>query len=221
MKEPMTSNTQQGSQYAHLFPYGWGKNLILSEESLTFITPAKTSLVIARIVRAVVREQLPHKKTFTVLDATANHGGDTIALGVTKGFRVTSCEIDPQIAKSLQHNLQQYSLQIPVYCDDLRNFLEETTGYDVLYVDPPFGPEYDDPNITSYVPQICNESVAQVIARYVHKFAVIEIKVPRKKFDFEAFRKEFDENKVHLDYRKLSQNSRHKLDFVLITHRNK
>ena len=222
------------SQYAHLFPFGKGKNLILPEDSLRLITPAKTSLVISKILQDKAQEVLPSQSTYSVIDATANHGGDTIAFALKKNFRVTAIEKDTEICQSLQHNLEQYSFGNrieDVVCQDALEVLQERKG-DILYLDPPFGEEYFADNVDQYMPQISNKTLTQIVNRNIGNsakalcpatsssgnFSIIALKVPRRKFPLDIFQKEVKQGTV--EFYQLSNpavmGGRHKVDLVLV-----
>ena len=209
------------SQYAFLFPYGKGKNLLLPEDSLRLITPAKTSLPFTRLLRRRVVELLPSHSTYSIVDGTANVGGDAIAFALVPEFRVTAVEKDEETCKALQHNLEQYSLGNrveAVYCQSIFDVLATGKKGDVLYLDPPFGDEYCDNNVLEYMPSISDKTLTELVCASLANFRVIALKVPRNKFPLSIFRKEVAlcHPQARVEFHNFSQSGKHKVDFVLV-----
>jgi SAM-dependent methyltransferase len=70
--------------------------------------------------------------TAHVLDLTCGLGFDSREFA-RSGLRVTSVEIDPEIAEYARHNLKEFDVE--VYCADAANF-EIPSNVDVVFVDP-------------------------------------------------------------------------------------
>jgi hypothetical protein len=210
------------SQYGFLFPYGKGKDLLLPEDSLRLITPAKTSLPFSRLLRRRVGELLPlSQSTYSIVDGTANVGGDAIAFALLPEFRVTAVEKDEETCKALQHNLEQYSLGNRVkgvYCQNIFDFLATGQKGDVLYLDPPFGDEYSNAQVLQYMPSISNKTLTEIVCTSLANFRVIALKVPRNKFPLSIFRKEVAlcHPQARVEFYNFSQGGKHKVDFVLV-----
>lgn len=209
------------SQYAFLFPYGKGKNLVVPEDSLRLITPAKTSLPFSRLLRRRIGELLPSQSTYSVIDGTANVGGDALAFALIPEFRVTAVERDEETCKALQHNLEQYSLGNRVegvYCESIFDFLETREKGDILYLDPPFGEEYSNPQVLEYMPSISGKTLTEIVCDNLDKFFIIALKVPRNKFPLTIFQKEVAlcYPQAGVEFYNFSRSGKHKVDFVLV-----
>lgn len=124
-----------------LFPCPPNKNynnLMIDDESISYITTPVNAEMIARIIDSLIPVSLS-RLDITILDATACVGGDSIAFGQLFGT-VISSEIDRNRYEMLLNNLKEYDLcnVVPVNEDCLK-IIHRVNFIDIMYFDPPWG----------------------------------------------------------------------------------
>lgn len=158
-----------------MFPPAQNRNRVrINNNSLRLITPYKTSSVISAHINRLAQEYGNR-----VLDAMANHGGDTLAMGMYTGLKITAYEADPATFTNLAHNVNMYNRDIgnvEIICGDFAKHVPHTQ-YDVAYLDPPFGAEYEQGH--SYVPHINEVRLDHFIGRCLSHVPCVVVKVPR------------------------------------------
>jgi hypothetical protein len=128
-----------------LFPWKQGvnrNNLHLSYECVSYITVPRDS---DKIVQLISEKMGKYKKKedITIVDSTACVGGDTIAFCHNFGI-VIPIELDSNRYVDLLHNIQLYNIQnaFPINGNCLEKIPEIEINLDVIYIDPPWGPDY-------------------------------------------------------------------------------
>lgn len=114
------------------------KNLLIDEESMTYITTPQETKKIFNIT-------IPHINKYkkisscTAVDATGGAGGDTITC--CQNFQsVISIEIDYQRYTYLKNNVEQYNFKnCTIMHGDSTTIIPKIQYCDVIYVDPPWG----------------------------------------------------------------------------------
>ena len=117
------------SQLQHRLEARWGESaaeLLLTDDGISQATRPG----VARYRAKFIAEKFG--ATAHVLDLTCGLGFDSREFA-RQGLRVTSVEIDPDIAAYAQHNLMQFGIE--VHCADASN-LEIPKDVDVVFVDP-------------------------------------------------------------------------------------
>ena len=117
------------SQLQHRLEARWGESaaeLLLTDDGISQATRPG----VARYRAKFIAEKFG--ATAHVLDLTCGLGFDSREFA-RQGLRVTSVEIDPDVADYAQHNLMQFGIE--VHCADASNF-EIPNGVDVVFVDP-------------------------------------------------------------------------------------
>lgn len=117
------------SQLQHRLEARWGESaadLLLTDDGISQATRPG----VARYRANFIAEKFG--ATAHVLDLTCGLGFDSREFA-RQGLRVTSVEIDPDIADYAQHNLMQFGIE--VHCADASNF-EIPNDVDVVFVDP-------------------------------------------------------------------------------------
>lgn len=113
-------------------------NLMIDDESVSYITTPMNSEIIAEIISSL----LPHNissSDMTIMDGTACVGGDTISFGKIFGTVIAS-EIETNRYKMLVNNLKEFELTnvVPVN-DDCLKLYRRLNFVDIMYFDPPWG----------------------------------------------------------------------------------
>ena len=116
------------------------KDIQLTEEGKYSYTKQKDG---ERTIQFLKR-YIPSLHTYSILDGTANIGGDTILFGL-HFHTVHAIEIDSDNFKALQHNVGLYKFKnVHLHEGDTTKDFKEYPS-DILYLDPPWGgPEYKD-----------------------------------------------------------------------------
>lgn len=157
-----------------MFVNGKNKKLRVSEESIKWITPQKT----VRVFATILRMYIPATKKITLLDMTANHGGDLLGLvNLIRNISATGIEYEPPIFKNLLHNVNQYPNdvrdRIKIYNDDSTKHIDKY--YDVIFADPPFGSNYFTYN-QKYMLKIGEMTLVDIVEQA--KAPIIMLKTP-------------------------------------------
>jgi hypothetical protein len=124
-----------------LFPCPPSKNfnnLMIDDDSVSYITTPMNSEVIAGIIESLIPKNIS-RSDVTILDGTACVGGDTISFGRIFGV-VIATEIEEHRYNMLVNNLKEFELYnvVPVNDDCLKIF-RRLNFVDVMYFDPPWG----------------------------------------------------------------------------------
>lgn len=91
-----------------------------------------------------LKRYIPSLHTRSILDGTANVGGDTILFGLNF-HTVHGIEMDHENFEALTHNINLYKLKnVHLHEGDTTELYKEFPS-DILYLDPPWGgPDYKD-----------------------------------------------------------------------------
>lgn len=124
-----------------LFPCPPSKNfnnLMIDDESVSYITTPMNSEIIAAIIESLIPKAIS-RSDVTILDGTACVGGDSISFGKMFGTVVAS-EIEEHRYNMLVNNLREFELYnvVPVNEDCLKVF-RRLNFVDIMYFDPPWG----------------------------------------------------------------------------------
>lgn len=124
-----------------LFPCPPSKNfnnLMIDDESVSFITTPMNSEVIAAIIESLIPNNIS-RSDVTILDGTACVGGDSISFGKMFGTVVAS-EIEKHRYNMLVNNLKEFELYnvVPINEDCLK-ICRRLNFVDIMYFDPPWG----------------------------------------------------------------------------------
>jgi 16S rRNA G966 N2-methylase RsmD len=119
-------------------PSGSFKDLIIDDETMTYITTPQNSNTITAIIESHISNSID-LNMITIFDGTACVGGDTISFGKIFGA-VVAVEVKKYIYDMLVNNLNQYELYnvMPIN-DDCLKILKRLNFIDVAYFDPPWG----------------------------------------------------------------------------------
>src|SRR5258708_33705089 len=113
-------------------------NLMIDDESVSYITTPMNSEIIAEIISSLLPGNIS-SSDMTILDGTACVGGDTISFGKIFGTVIAS-EIEASRYKMLVNNLKEFELTnvVPVN-DDCLKLYKRLNFVDIMYFDPPWG----------------------------------------------------------------------------------
>lgn len=127
--------------YHKLFPKLNGvilKNLLIDDESISYITTPSEANKIATIIEAHTNKYKPNCE-ISIIDGTGGVGGDTIAF-CSKFGNIISIEENSDRSKLLSHNIQQYAFKnITIINGDSSLIIPKILDIDVIYIDPPWG----------------------------------------------------------------------------------
>ena len=91
-----------------------------------------------------------------VVDACCGLGGNSIAFA-RGGWRVTAIDVDPRMIAMARHNAEVYGVaQAIEFIEADAEALVPTLSGDVLFVDPPWGPEYRAPTALEDYPLLAS-----------------------------------------------------------------
>lgn len=162
-------------------PSGSYKELMIDDETMTYITTPYNS----EIITAIIESHIPidvDLQDVSILDGTACVGGDSIAFGKIFGC-VVAIEIKKYTYDMLVNNLLQYELYnvIPINEDCLKIF-NRLNFIDIVYFDPPWGgKDYKNNNKLrlsigdKYVDEVVNE----VLNSTKNNVKLIVLKLPK------------------------------------------
>lgn len=126
--------------YKDWFPKKKGidySKLIISEEGMYSMTKNVDSEMIINAIKSVIGESL---NSYSITDATANVGGDTIRFAMN--FKnVNSVEINKSNYDVLKNNISVYNFDnINLYNNDIASVWNDLSiKTDILFIDPPWG----------------------------------------------------------------------------------
>ena len=138
-----------------------------------------------KITRCIVRHARDKGiKTDTILDGTANNGGDSINFILSGEFaNVISIEKDSFEFQALQNNVQKYTNQITesklILGDVLVEAYRKSNTSSLVYLDPPWGgPDYKDKqNLQLFLSDVSMEEIAAKLFRATNT-QLLAIKIP-------------------------------------------
>lgn len=158
--------------------------LRISTEGRYSITPKRYSQETVRIIKDLHHDA----KKFTILDGTANVGGDSLRLAMNFK-RVISVEMSHLNHDILISNIKIYKLPITVYKGDITKllYLIDEQIVDLLYLDPPWGgKEYmKQDKVNLFLSGIEIKDVVLSARKHRH-LKYIVLKLPSN-FDFDRF----------------------------------
>lgn len=134
----------------------------IDEGSMILMSSHRLANFITNIIANRLRCMRIENKYLTILDATANCGGDTVNFA-KKFNKVIAVEIDPLRAEYLQNNINVHKLNnVTVVNSDFNKV--QMDNVDILFVDPPWGGEgyKNKTNLRltlgdTYIEDICNK----------------------------------------------------------------
>jgi len=214
---------------ARIFFGGQSRHLVLSNDSLTFTTAAKTAVVINKIVRDHTTKIYDINSGMSMLNMTGNHGGDQFPFLVDPLFTGgIVCELDYDIYTRLYYNMTQFVLPgshwIVLNVDSVAYSLGKYFIWaHVIFVDPPFGQEYKDVVATHgvYSPKLGSLTMGQLVSSLSGKTKMFALKLPKVGFDLELFKKEIPADATieiwsPEDLAKIDGHA-HKISFIIVT----
>lgn len=157
-----------GGDYKNWFPKVFGvdyDNLRITDEGMYSLTKHIDSVAIIRAMKNIIGEE--NIGGLTIMDGTANVGGDTIRFGMY--FKsVIGVELDDDNFNVLNHNVNVYSSKLNnisvIKGDILDESIYKQVHTDVLYLDPPWGgkgyKEYEEEKMVIF---LSNVSLTQFI----------------------------------------------------------
>lgn len=132
----------------------------------------------AEFISSCIRKLIPNCNEKSILDATAHVGGNT--LNFAKYFKnVLACEIQPEYAKMLKHNISLYHRKnVEVIQDDcIEIMIHKFISVDVVFIDPPWGgKEYKNKPIVSFSLQ--NQKLSDVVKHLINENKSVILKLP-------------------------------------------
>jgi len=176
-------------------------NLKINIEGSYSITAYKYADMMSKIIYDLFKT-----KQLTVIDATANVGGNTISF--SKVFsKVLAIEKNKETFEMLKNNIGIYNLDnVALYCGDCLDIvpkLAESHKIDVIFMDPPWGgKEYITMQwISLFLSKVNITNIIETFEKYAKYIA---IKVPFN-FNFIQFFKQlsysgFEIHKIHYKY---------------------
>lgn len=127
--------------YEKLFPKihdNIPQNLMIDEESISYITTPCESQKIAHIINDRIKHHKPID-VCSVVDVTGGIGGDTITFA-SFFASVISIENDPLRYSYLKNNVEKYELNNVITVEgDSTLIVSKLEYFDVIYIDPPWG----------------------------------------------------------------------------------
>lgn len=162
-------------------------NLMIDNETLTYITTPYNSLIITSIINDHIPEHISRSE-ITILDGTACIGGDSISFGKIFG-KVIATEIDEHRCKMLVNNLSVYNLNnvIPIN-DDYLKIYKTIDSLNIIYFDPPWGgssyKNYSKLRLTIGTLYI-DEIVINILNENLNNIKLIVLKLP-KNYDLQS-----------------------------------
>src|SRR5579872_6776333 len=116
-------NNRKKIIFSKLFPLPPNKsyhNLMIDDDSVSYITTPINSILITSIIDSHIPDHIPRSE-ITIFDGTACVGGDSISFGKTFGS-VIAAEIDESRYHMLVNNLLEYELcnVVPVNTDCIK-----------------------------------------------------------------------------------------------------
>lgn len=157
-----------GGDYKNWFPKVFGvdySSLRITDEGMYSLTKHIDSVAIIRSMKNIIGQE--NIGGLTIMDGTANVGGDTIRFGMY--FKsVIGVELDDDNFDVLNHNVGVYSSRLNnisvIKGDILNESVYQQVHTDVLYLDPPWGGKgYKDYEEEKMVIFLSNVSLTQFI----------------------------------------------------------
>ena len=189
-----------GGEFRNWFPKKYGvdySNLRITEEGMYSLTKHSDSLSIIKAMKNIMGEE--NLGGLTILDGTANVGGDTIRFGMNFN-KVISVELDLRNFDVLKNNVQVFGLENKIETingDITKVWNDVQTFTDVLFLDPPWGgKDYIERRVsTSDEEEVLNlflsgMSISEFIGKVllsVNRPSYIFIKLPVN-YDMNSFR---------------------------------
>ena len=152
-----------GGDYKNWFPRSFlgdvnYDNLKITDEGMYSLTKYIDSIAIIRAMKNIIGEE--NIEGLTIMDGTANVGGDTIRFAMNFN-KVISVELDKDNYDVLLNNVEVYNLRdkVSLINDDVTKVYNNIQLFpDVLYLDPPWGgkgyKEFDEEKMVIFLSNI-------------------------------------------------------------------
>lgn len=177
-------------------------NIMIDHVSARYVTIDKYFKTMVYLIEMYLSN---HKETYSLLDAFAGVGSDTIGFltryvhdnpRVSRFKPIYAVEKDNKRYEMLLHNtllyLQDYNINrctiVPLNTDMLY-ILESRQKYDIVYLDPPWGDNYQTHSkVKIFIANIPIETIVNMIIENKTALELIIIKLP-KNYDYTDFKK--------------------------------